>query len=96
MNACCLSLAVLREGLAADTTSKLAVEDKVLLLQIRILFGACIKTNLRQAIAGKASLAVSHGRPSATTNLGGGTGHTAKMASFARERTNSRNSAGAT
>jgi hypothetical protein len=41
-------------------------------------------------------LAVSHGRPSATTNLGGGTGHTAKMASFARERTNSRNSAGAT
>ena len=91
-----LCLAVLGEGLTTNTTSKLAVEDKVLILQILILGLACIKANLRQAIAGKASLAVSHGRPSATTNLGGGTGHTAEMAAFARERTNSRNSAGAT
>ena len=96
METYCLSLAVLREWLAADTTGKFAVEDKVLLLQIRILLRACIKANLRQAIARHTSLAVSHGRPSATTNLGGGTGHTAKMATLACERTNSRNPAGAT
>jgi hypothetical protein len=86
-----LCLAVLSEGLTTNTTSKLAVEDQVIVLQILILGRACIKANLRQAITGHASLAVSHGSPSSTTNLGGGTGHTTEMATFARERTNSRN-----
>jgi hypothetical protein len=58
-----LSLTVLGEGLTTNTASKLAVEDKVLILQILILGRACIKTNLRQAIAAKASLAISHGSP---------------------------------
>jgi hypothetical protein len=75
-----LSLAVLGEILTTNTTSKLAVEDKVIILQVLILGSACIEANLRQAIAGHTSLAVSHGSPASTTNLGGGTGHTAEMA----------------
>jgi len=86
-----LSLAVLGEGLTTNTTSKLAVENKVLILQILILGIAISEANLRQAIAGHSSLAVSHGSPSATTDLGRGTGHTAEMAALARQRTNSRN-----
>ena len=85
---------VLIERLPTHTTSKLAVEDEVLILQILILGLACIEANLRQAVAGKASLAISHGSPTAATNLGGGTGHTAEMATLARERTKSRNPAG--
>jgi hypothetical protein len=85
-----LSLAVLVEWLTTNTTSKLAVEDKVLILQILILGRAWSEANLRQAIAGHSTLAVSHGSPSATTDLGRGTGHTAEMATLARERTNSR------
>ena len=89
-----LSLAVLSEGLTTDTTSKLAVEDQVIVLQILILGRACIEANLRQAVACHTTLAISHGSPTATTNLGGGTGHTAEMATLARERTKSRNPAG--
>jgi hypothetical protein len=53
-----LSLAVLGEGLPTDTTGKLAVEDKVIVLQILILLSACRETNLRQAVAGHTVLAV--------------------------------------
>jgi hypothetical protein len=42
-----LCLAVLSEGLTTDTTSKLAVEDQVIVLQILILLCACLKTDLR-------------------------------------------------
>ena len=89
-----LRLAVLGEGLTTNTTSKLAVEDKIIILQILILLCACLEANLRQSVAGHTTLAVSHGRPGATTNLGGRTGHTAKMATLACERPNSRNPAG--
>jgi len=81
-----LSLAVLGKILTTNTTSKLAVEDQVVILQILILGFACIEANLRQAIAGHTSLAVSHGSPASTTNLGGGTGHTSEMAALARQR----------
>jgi hypothetical protein len=81
-----LSLAVLGEHLTTDTTGKLAVEDQVVILQILILGSTCIEANLRQAIAGHASLAVSHRSPASTTNLGGGTGHTAEMATFICQR----------
>jgi hypothetical protein len=91
-----LSLAVLGEHLTTDTTGKLAVEDQVVILQILILGITCIEANLRQAIAGHASLAVSHGSPASTTNLGGGTGHTAEMATLANKRTNTRNLLGTT
>ena len=57
-----LRLAVLGEGLTTNTTSKLAVEDKVIILQILILLRACRKANLRQAIAGHSSLAIRDGR----------------------------------
>jgi hypothetical protein len=57
-----LSSAVLGERLATDTTSKLAVEEKVIILQILILLRACRKANLRQAIAGQSSLAIRDGR----------------------------------
>ena len=77
-----LRLAVLGENLTTDTTSKFAVEDKVIILQILILLSACREANIRQAIAGDASLAVGHGSPAAATNLGGGTGHTAEMAAL--------------
>ena len=87
---------VLGERLPAHTTRKLAVEDQVIILQILILLCACLEANLCQAIACHTSLAVSHRGPGATTHLGGGTGHTAEMAAFARERTNSRNPAGTT
>jgi hypothetical protein len=79
-----LRLAVLGEGLTTNTTSKLAVEDKVIILQILILLCACREANLRQAVAGHTTLAVSHRRPSATANLGGRTGHTAEVATFVR------------
>jgi len=91
-----LRLAVLGKNLTTDTTSKLAVEDKVIILQILVLLIACREANLRQAIASHASLAVGHGSPAAATNLGGGTGHTAEMASLARERTNTGNFLGTT
>jgi hypothetical protein len=87
-----LCLAVLSEGLTTNTTSKLAVEDQVIVLQILILGRTCIKTNLRQAVACHTILAVSDRSPSATANLGGGTGHTAEMAAFACQRTNTGNS----
>jgi hypothetical protein len=80
-----LRLAVLGEYLTTRSTSKLAVEDKVIILQILILLSACREANLRQAIACHASLAVGHGSPTATTDLGGGTGHTAEMASLVRQ-----------
>jgi hypothetical protein len=83
-----LRLAVLGENLTTDTTSKFAVKDKVIILQILILLSACREANLRQAIAGHASLAVGYRSPTATTNLGGGTGHTSEMAALARERSN--------
>jgi hypothetical protein len=54
----CLCLAVLGERLATDTTSQLAVEDKVIILQILILCFTSIEANLRQAIAGHTVLAV--------------------------------------
>jgi len=54
-----LRLAILSEGLTTDTTSKLAVEDQVIVLQILILLLACLKTNLRQAVACHTTLAVS-------------------------------------
>jgi len=87
-----LRLAILSEGLTTDTTSKLAVEDQVIVLQILILLLACLKTNLRQAVACHTTLAVSDRSPSAAANLGGGTGHTAEMAALACQRTNTRNS----
>jgi hypothetical protein len=87
-----LCLAVLSEGLTTNTTSKLAVEDQVIVLQILILGLACIEANLRQAVACHTTLAISHGSPSAAANLGGGTGHTAEMAALACQRTNTGNS----
>jgi len=87
-----LRLAVLGEGLTTDTTSKLAVEDQVIVPQILILLCACLETNLRQAVACHTTLAVSDRSPSAATNLGGGTGHTAEVATLACQRTNTRNS----
>jgi hypothetical protein len=54
----CLRLAVLGERLATDTTSQLAVEDKVIILQILILFFTSSEANLRQAVAGHTVLAV--------------------------------------
>lgn len=86
-----LRLAVLGEGLTTNTTSKLAVEDKVSILQILVLFCACREANIRQAVAGHTTLAVSDRGPSAAANLGGRTGHTAEMASFVHQRTNTRN-----
>jgi len=87
-----LRLAILSEGLTTDTTSKLAVEDQVFVLQILILLRACLKTNLRQAVARDTTLAVSDRGPSAAANLGSGTGHTAEMAALVCQRTNTRNS----
>jgi hypothetical protein len=87
---------VLDEWLSAHTTSKLAVEDKVIILQILILFGARCEANLRQAVACHTSLAVCHRGPCATTHLGGGTGHTAEMTTFACQRTNTGNLLGTT
>jgi len=87
-----LCLAVLGEGLTTNTTSKLAVEDQVIVLQILILLRTCLKTNLRQAVACHTTLAISDRGPSSTANLGGRTGHTAKMAPFVCKRTNTRNS----
>ena len=86
-----LRLAVLGEDLTTNTTSKLAVEDKIIILQILILLCACLEANLRQAVAGHTTLAVSHGRPGATANLGGRTGHTTEVATFVHQRTNTRN-----
>jgi hypothetical protein len=42
----CLRLAVLCERLATDTTGQLAVEDKVIILQILILCFTSIEANL--------------------------------------------------
>ena len=92
----CLSSTVLIERLTTNTTGKLAVEDKVIILQILILSSACIKANLRQAVAGQASLAVSYRSCTSTTDLGGGTGHTAEMAALACQRSNTRNLLGTT
>jgi len=88
-SASALCLAVLGEGLTTHTTGQLAVEDKILLLQILILLRARIKTNLRQAVACQTSLAIRHGSPGATADLGGRTGHTAEMAALACQRTDS-------
>jgi len=55
-----LCLAILSEGLTTNTTSKLAVKDKVIILQILILLCARFKTNLRQAVACHTTLAVSN------------------------------------
>jgi|LakMenE01Jun11ns_1017448.scaffolds.fasta_scaffold6658839_1 hypothetical protein len=57
-----LSSAVLGERLATDTTSKFAIEEKVIILQILILIRACRKANLCQAVAGHPSLAIRDGR----------------------------------
>jgi uncharacterized protein (DUF1501 family) len=91
-----LCLAVLGEGLTTHTTRQLAVEDYVVILQVLILLLARIKTNLGKAIASHTALPIGHGSPRSTTNLGGGTGHTTEMTTFACKRPNSRNPAGTT
>jgi len=91
-----LCLAVLGEWLTTNTTSKLAVEDKVLILQILILCAATLMTNLSETVTCHSVLAVGNGSPRATTHLGSGTGHTAEMAATARQRTDSGNLLGTT
>jgi hypothetical protein len=76
-----LHRAILCPRLTTNTTSQLAVKDKIIILQVLELLSARLKTNLAKAIAPQTAFLVGYRNTRTSTNRWRSSRHTSELAS---------------